>query len=81
MNIKEYTSMLCWHFSRVFGLNLKLASSEDGFEKVLKSNLGFMNVGGQYSFSLRPVVSLKAEIKFEPDGDGTATSPYVVKYE
>lgn len=32
------------------------------------------------SNGLRPVISLKLGIQFEPEGDGTPTNPYVVKY-
>ena len=39
---------------------------------------------GNYSVissgGIRPVVSLKPGTEFLDDGDGTATSPYVVKY-
>ncbi len=31
-------------------------------------------------YGLRPVISLKKEIEFENDGNGTITNPYIVKY-
>ncbi len=34
----------------------------------------------ELAHGLRPVISLKHGTEFEEDGDGTATSPYVVKY-
>ena len=48
---------------------------------VISMGNGVMSTMIAASFvGLRPVVSLKPGIEFEPDGDGTPTNPYIVKY-
>ena len=44
MKIKEYISTLCWHLSKVTGLNLKFTSWGVGLENSGKSYFGLIKV-------------------------------------